>query len=116
MTTVDVTEQVVSVVEVTETEAVIQTVDRVQVIEMGIAGPQGVPGPTGPVGPVGGAYEHTQAVAADVWTIVHNLGYRPNVHIQDTLGRDVVGDVSHTDINTMVLTFSALLTGSATLS
>lgn len=104
------------VVEIVVNSAVVVPEPEVITLELGIAGPQGIQGPAGAAGAVGGAYLHTQGVAADVWTIVHNLGYRPNVHIQDSLGRDVTAEVSHTDLNTMVLTFSAILTGSAALS
>lgn len=48
--TVEVIEQVVSVIEVVETELVLQVVERVQVVELGISGPQGVAGEQGPAG------------------------------------------------------------------
>jgi hypothetical protein len=50
MTTVEVLEQVVSVIELTETEIVLQTVETVNIVEVGIAGPQGATGAQGPAG------------------------------------------------------------------
>jgi hypothetical protein len=47
---VEVTAPVTTIVELTETELLVQTVESVQVVEVGIAGPQGVPGPTGATG------------------------------------------------------------------
>lgn len=125
MSTLEVVEQVIGLVEVSETEVILTTEEVVQTLEVGIAGPQGIQGPTGAQGPQGpqgpaggesGSYTHTQATPSAVWTIVHNLGYRPSVHIEDTTGRDVEGEIAHTNANELVLTFSAAFAGSAFLS
>lgn len=64
-----------------------------------------------------GTYRHVQANADTVWTIPHNLGFRPNVAVQDSAGETVVpGAVDCPDSNTMVLSFSAALAGEAFLS
>jgi len=61
-------------------------------------------------------YDHNQAVPLSTWTIPHNLGKRPfAVHVVDTGGSDVVGDVVHVDLNTTQIIFSAPFAGSAYL-
>lgn len=87
-----------------------------EVIELGIIGPQGPQGEQGIPGGATASYVHTQAVPASVWTIPHNLGFRPNVIVVDTLGRIVEGDVAWPDVNTIVLTFSAAFGGQAFVS
>jgi len=64
----------------------------------------------------GGSYTHIQAVASTTWTMNHNLGYRPNATAIDSSGREVEGDPSWPNLNTMVLTFSAAISGTANLS
>ena len=76
----------------------------------------GAVGPPGPPGPSGGSYVHHQAVPTAVWTIVHGLGYFPNVTVFDTTGDTVEGDVAFPDADTVVLTFSAGFGGTAYLS
>lgn len=70
------------------------------------------------VAPVGAdaSYTHTQAVAASVWTITHNLGKRPSVAVQDSSGTVVIGQVQYLDSNTVQLTFSAPFSGRADLN
>ena len=82
----------------------------------GIQGEQGEQGEPGIPGGAPQSYQHTQGVPSALWTINHNLGFRPNVFIEDTLGRDVVGDISHIDANSLTLTFSAAFSGVAYLS
>lgn len=76
----------------------------------------GVQGPPGPAGPAGSSYEHTQAVAATVWTVPHNLGYRPGVTVLTTGGLEVLADVLHLSANTLTITFLAPLAGTARLT
>ena len=64
----------------------------------------GPPGPPGPPGPAGSApYEHHQIAAAASWTVVHNLGYRPNVWLFIDSAPDelVHTDVTYIDDNTV---------------
>lgn len=81
-----------------------------QILEIGVEGPQGPPGVDG------GSYVHTQAVPSSVWTISHGLGFFPNVTVLDTLGRPAEGDPAYPSVDTLILTFSAALTGQAFLS
>jgi hypothetical protein len=61
------------------------------------------------------SYMHTQAVAATVWSIDHNLGWFPNVMVLS--GSDTLeGDISQTTVMRMTLTFSAAVSGIAYLS
>lgn len=57
-----------------------------------------------------------QATPASVWTLDHNLGFRPNVSVTDTAGDDCEGDVDHPTLNQTVVTFSAAFAGTARLS
>jgi hypothetical protein len=79
----------------------------------GPAGPQGPPGPAG--GDPGAlAYRHVQATAATVWSIPHNLPFRPNVTAVDSTGQVIVpGTVLYTSATTVQLTFSAAVGGEA---
>lgn len=80
----------------------------------------GETGPAGPAGPSGSstaAYTHTQASPSATWVITHNLGYRPaGVHVEDSGGSDVEGDVTHDSVNQLTLTFGASFSGVAYLS
>lgn len=82
----------------------------------GSTGPQGPQGSTGPQGPVGGNYTFEQQTNATTWNITHNLGYRPAVTVQDYGKITLEGDLSHTDANSLVLTFSQAVSGYAYLS
>lgn len=82
----------------------------------GPIGDPGPPGPVGPPGPTGGNYMHTQSVPASEWVINHNLGFIPNITVLDTLGRIVIGEVTHPTVAQAVLTFSAAFSGKAYLS
>lgn len=70
----------------------------------------------GPQGATGGSYTHVQGSTAAVWTVVHNLGYRPNVRTVDTLDRPVIGDVEDIDTNSLTITFVVAMSGKAYLS
>jgi hypothetical protein len=64
-----------------------------------------------------GAYRHVQATAATVWSIAHNLSFRPNVSAVDSTGREVwPGAVDYPSATTVTLTFSAAVGGEAYLS
>ncbi len=62
------------------------------------------------------SFVYSQNSSASVWNVVHNLGFQPNVFIEDTNGDDVEADVSHTSTNELVIRFSAPLSGTAYLS
>lgn len=61
-------------------------------------------------------YTHPQPTPSTSWVINHNLGFRPNVHIEDATGGDVEGEITHTDLNNTTVTFIAAQTGTAYLS
>lgn len=87
------------------------------------SGPTGATGPTGPTGPAGsgggatGTLTWSQATAATVWTIPHNLGYYPNVTAVDSSGTEIFpGTVKYLSGTTVELDFSAAVGGFAYLS
>jgi hypothetical protein len=60
-------------------------------------------------------YTYTQASAASIWIIVHNLGVYPSVSVADSAGTYVDGDISYDSINQATLTFSSAFAGQAYL-
>jgi hypothetical protein len=57
-----------------------------------------------------------QQVPASIWTIVHSLGKFPSVVVIDSAGTIVIGEISYTNINQIVLTFSSGFSGKAYLN
>jgi hypothetical protein len=97
----------------------------IQIAEVGIQGPpgadgadgaDGAQGPPGTPGSAPQAYTHDQASPSATWTIVHSLGYYPNVAVVDSAGDDVEGLVTYADVNTVTIAFSAAFGGKAYLS
>src|SRR5262245_52472938 len=81
-------------------------------VEGGVPGPQGPPGPTGPIGPagpmgppgppgtdIGGVFMHSQGTPSTVWTVVHNLGFHPNVTVQDSSSSTIEGEIQYDSVN-----------------
>lgn len=64
----------------------------------------------------GANYTHSQSTASTTWTITHNLGKNPSVTVIDSGGSYIITDISYTNTNTLVLTFSAALSGTAYLN
>lgn len=58
-------------------------------------------------------YVFTQGVASSTWNVAHNLGKFPSPVIIDSGGNEVEGCINHTDINNLIITFSAAFTGKA---
>lgn len=85
-------------------------------LNIGARGPKGDKGDTGPEGPQPPTYTHYQGVASAVWTINHDMNRRPSVVIEDSLGDDCDGAITYVDANTVVLTFSAAISGTAYLN
>lgn len=56
-------------------------------------------------------YDFTNSLTLN---ISHNLAKYPAVTIQDSSGDEVIGSVTHNDINNLTLTFSAPFTGRVT--
>ncbi len=79
----------------------------VPIVEVTAPGPQGVSA----AGQI--FYVHTQAVAAAVWTINHNLGGQPTAVVLDSAGTQCEGTFSYPSVNQMVITFSSAFTGTA---
>lgn len=77
-----------------------------------LKGDQGDQGPPGP----DAHYVHTQAVASDTWSVTHNLGKRPSVTVVDTSGNECWGDVEYTDVDSLIISFSAPFSGEAILN
>ena len=76
----------------------------------------GGPG-VGPPGPSGNAavYEHTQGSPNDVWTINHNLGFKPIVEAFTPGGLWMVAEVLHVSVNQTLITFNIPTAGFARL-
>jgi len=62
------------------------------------------------------SFEFTQQTPATVWNIVHGMGLKPNVKLEDLLGNDIVGVVDYLDNNTVRVTFNQAVAGKAYLS
>ena len=97
-----------------------QGVQGVQGVQ-GSTGPQGPTGPTGPQGPAGQgaaqlAFAFEQQSLSALWSINHNLGYHPQVTIQDYGKTTIEGQVTHIDVNNLTVGFSAAISGYAYLS
>lgn len=72
----------------------------------GPQGPQGVPGQPGDPGVV--SYRHVQSQALAVWTVVHNLHYRPGgIYVENSDHEQVFPRVTHVDSDTLLLSFFA---------
>jgi hypothetical protein len=93
------------------------TVEIVGVEAAGPRGPQGEPGAQGPQGEPGtggvASYTHVQGATSAVWTVTHNLGFRPNVQAVDTLDRVMIGDVEHVSANELTISFAVAVSGKA---
>lgn len=107
MTTVNIT-SVTDTVTVTENGS--STVVTVPVTSTVTATTQGPQGPAG-----GSAYVHVQSAVSTVWTINHNLGYRPAVELLDTGNQEIDGDIAHPSTNQTVVTLNPASAGLARL-
>lgn len=76
---------------------------------------QGPPGPSSP-GATDRNHLHLQSIASAEWTIAHGLGKYPSVTILDSAGDEVDGEVTHVDLDTLVIRFSAAFSGRASLN
>lgn len=73
-------------------------------------------GTKGDKGDSGGTYTHTQEGAAAMWTVNHNLGYRPAIRALSAGGMEVWGEALHANVNQTILYFDAPFMGSAICS
>jgi hypothetical protein len=63
------------------------------------------------------SFTHTQSNAASSWTINHNLGKKPSVSVTTAAtGAQVIGEVTYTNNNTLVISFEAAFNGIAHLN
>lgn len=72
---------------------------------------QGGPGPAGPPGPGGTAFNYTQSASATVWTVPHNLGYRPTVTVYSPGGQVILAQIDTISLNTLQVTVNPASTG-----
>lgn len=70
----------------------------------------------GPQGPSGtAAFVYLQVAPATVWTINHNLGYKPSVELLDSGSQEIDGEVAHPSNNQTVVTLNPASAGLARL-
>jgi hypothetical protein len=62
------------------------------------------------------SYTHNQNAVSNSWVINHNLGFKPNVTVQDSAGTTYEGEINHTSANSLTVSFSAAFSGKAYLS
>jgi hypothetical protein len=62
------------------------------------------------------SYDHIQDEVSNAWVIVHNLGFKPNVTVQDSAGSIYEGEITYTNSDSLTITFSAAFSGKAFLS
>jgi len=61
--------------------------------------------------------EHIQTIASNVWTINHNLGFKPNIQIEDSAGDSVIPQkIIQNSINQILVEFQGAMAGKAYLS
>jgi hypothetical protein len=98
------------IIVVTPTIPVINVINQTPTITVSAPGPQG---PAGQFASSDIFYTHTQATAASVWTINHNLNGHPTAVVLDSAGTMCEGTFSYPSLNQMVITFSSAFTGLA---
>jgi len=62
------------------------------------------------------SYEYTKYPASTTWVIDHNLGFKPNVTVEDSDGIIYEGEISYTTSASLTLTFAYPISGTAYLS
>lgn len=68
----------------------------------------------GPEGAGYRQYEHQQPAASAVWTVAHNLGFRPAVQVLSVGGLEMMAEVVHLSANVFQVLFDSPEAGSAT--
>lgn len=90
---------------------------RVSVVLAGPVGPQGPQGPQGISGGEAAAYYHTQVAPSASWVINHNLGYRPNITVEEVgTGYIIMCSEIHHSVTQVELQFNIPRAGTARLS
>jgi hypothetical protein len=62
------------------------------------------------------SYEHVQGASSAIWTVDHYLGFYPSVSVFDSALTEVEGAIEHQDVNSLTITFSVSISGTAYLS
>ena len=62
------------------------------------------------------SYRHIQSSNSVMWSVTHNLGFRPSVTVIDLDGDVVNGDIVYTSENELILTFAQAIKGEAYLN
>lgn len=75
----------------------------------------GLQGPPGPPGESAATYIHTQSTPSSIWTINHNLGFKPSVELLDSGGNEFDADVLHTSNNQVIVYLNTEIAGIARL-
>lgn len=61
-------------------------------------------------------FNFTQASPQLTWTINHNLGFRPAVELASVGGLLIFGQIQHTSVNQVLVTFNTAQAGTARLA
>ena len=59
------------------------------------------------------SYVHNQTTASSTWSVTHSLIKKPAVTILDDDGYEIEADVQHISDNSVIITFSEAITGTA---
>lgn len=62
------------------------------------------------------AFQHSQPVASEEWTINHNLGFPPGVRVYSDGGREMLAEVIHNGPNQSLVYFDSPASGFAVCS
>jgi hypothetical protein len=76
----------------------------------------GLTGPSGTGGVGGAGYTHNQDSPVSLWSISHNLGFRPSVSAFSMGGVTLLGTVTHLSANVLQISFSSPVAGTARLN
>jgi hypothetical protein len=78
----------------------------------------GIPGPSGnnPFLNTNNGFDYIQSTVSGVWTIVHNLGFKPNVQAFTVGGVKVNAYIVHLSLNVAEIRLSPSMAGYARLS
>jgi hypothetical protein len=88
-----------------------------EITDVIIAGPRGPKGDKGDKGDTPTvSYLHNQITTSADWVIDHNLGWNPNVTVQDSAGTIVEGEITYTNLNSLTVHFTDAFSGKAYLS
>lgn len=82
----------------------------------GPQGPQGEQGEQGPPGVSASTYVHYQSIPEAEWVIDHNLGYYPNVAVEDSTGKPLLVAVERPSASRVIVQHASAVGGRAYLS